>query len=90
MLNRSKWKLLFSANAIILSMQCCLQFKNNQHNLKEYMSDSFTNYNYVENTKVSISIKKQMHIKREISNWNIKIILSVLIGAGNPSLRKGH
>ena len=25
---------------------------------KEYMSDSFTNYNYVGNTKVSVSIKK--------------------------------
>jgi len=53
------------------------------------MSDSFTNYNYVGNTKVSVSIKKlcqQMHIKRDISNWNIKIILSVLIGAGNPEL----
>ena len=44
------------------------------------MSDSFTNYNYVGNTKVSVSIKnlcQQMHIKRDISNWNIKIILSV-------------
>jgi len=27
-----------------------------------------------------------MHIKRDISNWNIIIILSVLIGAGNPEL----
>ena len=40
--------------------------------IKEYMSDSFTNYNYVGNTKVSVSIKKnlcqQMHIKRDISN----------------------
>ena len=27
---------------------------------KEYMSDSFTNYNYVGNTKVSVSIKKLM------------------------------
>jgi len=27
-----------------------------------------------------------MHIKRDISNWNIKIILIVLIGAGNPEL----
>ena len=27
-----------------------------------------------------------MHIKRDISNWNIKIILSVLIGACNPEL----
>jgi len=47
------------------------------------MSDSVTNYNYVGDTKISVSIKKnycqQMHIKRAISNWNIKIILSVLI-----------
>ena len=28
--------------------------------IKEYMSDSFTNYNYVGNTKVSVSIKKLM------------------------------
>jgi len=28
-----------------------------------------------------------MHIKRDISNWNIKIILSVLVGAGNPELQ---
>ena len=58
--------------------------------VKGYMSDSFTNYNYVGNTKVSVSIKKnlcqQMHIKRDISNRNIKIIFSVLIGAGNPKL----
>jgi len=27
-----------------------------------------------------------MHIKRDISDWNIKIIFSVLIGAGNPEL----
>ena len=57
---------------------------------KGEMSDSFTNYNYVGNTKVSVSMKKnlcqQMHIKRDISNWNIKVILSVLIGAGNPEL----
>ena len=36
------------------------------------MSDSFTNYNYVGNTKVSVSIKKhlcqQKHIKRDFSN----------------------
>ena len=25
-----------------------------------------------------------MHIKRDISNWNIKIILRVLIEGGNP------
>jgi len=39
---------------------------------KGKLSDSFTNYNYVGNTKVSVSIKKnlgqQMHIKRDISN----------------------
>jgi len=27
-----------------------------------------------------------MDIKQDISNWNIKIIRSVLIGAGNPEL----
>jgi len=27
-----------------------------------------------------------MHIKQDSFNWNIKIILSVLIGAGNPEL----
>ena len=58
--------------------------------LKGKLSDSFTNYNYVGNTKVSVSIKKnlsqQMHIKRDISNWNINIILRVLIEGGNPEL----
>jgi len=47
------------------------------------MSDSVSNYNYVWDTKISVSIKivlcQQMHIKRDISNWNIKIVLSVLI-----------
>jgi len=42
------------------------------NSIKEYVSGSFTNYNYVGNTKVSVSIKKnlcqQMHIKRDISN----------------------
>jgi len=32
--------------------------------LKEYMSDSFTNYNYVGNTKVSVSIKQEMSLKK--------------------------
>jgi len=36
------------------------------------MSDSVTNYNYVGDTKISVSIKinqcQQMHIKRDISN----------------------
>ena len=53
------------------------------------MSDSVANYNYVGNTKVTVSIKKtnaNKCIKLDISNWNIKIILSVLIGAGNPEL----
>jgi len=27
-----------------------------------------------------------MHIKQDFFYWNIKIILSVLIGAGNPEL----
>jgi len=47
----------------------CRIFPNN---VKGDMSDSVTNYNYVGNTKVSVSIKKnlcqQMHIKRDISN----------------------
>ena len=56
------------------------------------MSDSFTYYNYVGNTKVSVSIKKNyankctLQCKQDISNWNIKIILSVLIGACYPEL----
>ena len=52
------------------------------------MSDSFTTYNYVGITKMYPlkNVCQQMHIKRDISNWNIKIILSVLIGAGNPEL----
>jgi len=53
------------------------------------MSDSFTNYNYVGNTKVSVSFKKTYAnkcTKLDMSKWNIKIILSVLIGAGNPEL----
>ena len=32
--------------------------ENIKYLFKEYMSDSFTNYNYVGNTKVSVSIKK--------------------------------
>ena len=46
---------------------------------KECMSDYVTNYNYVGDTKISVSIKKLMPtnaIKRDISNWNIKIILN--------------
>jgi len=54
------------------------------------MSDSVTNYNYVGNTKVSVSIKKTNANKCTLSEIfltkNIKIILSVLIGAGNPEL----
>ena len=30
----------------------------NYKGIKGYMSDSFTNYNYVGNTKVSVSMKK--------------------------------
>ena len=52
------------------------------------MSDSFTNYNYVGNTKVSVSIKKTYANKCTLNEIFlteiIKIILSVLIGAGNP------
>ena len=52
--------------------------------VKEEMSDSFTNYNHVGNTKLYPlkKLSQQMHIKRDISNWNIKIT----IGAGNPDL----
>ena len=46
-------------------MYLCSEFKYSAINLlwpcvlfKGYMSDSFTNYNYVGNTKVSVSIKK--------------------------------
>ena len=40
-----------------------IDFNNTKHSanktvIKENMSDSFTNYNYVGNTKVSVSIKK--------------------------------
>ena len=40
----------------MLVMRCF--FQNNTIFIKEYMSDSFTNYTYVGNTKVSVSIKK--------------------------------
>ena len=47
-------------------------FTSNIWHFKECMSDSVTNYNYVGDTKISVSIKKtlcqQMHIKRGISN----------------------
>jgi len=36
-----------------------LLFKND-HDIKECMSDSITNYNYVGDTKISVSIKKLM------------------------------
>ena len=53
------------------------------------MSDSFTNYNYVGNTKVSVSIKTYANkctLSEIFLTGNIKIILSVLIGAGYPEL----
>ena len=66
------------------------KYVNDVSRFKEYMSDSFTNYNYVEKHKSKCmdlkNLCQQMHIKRDISNWNIKIILSDLIGAGNPEL----
>ena len=42
---------------------------------KEYMSDSFTNYNYVGNTKVSVSIKKTYAKKCTLS----EIILTEIL-----------
>ena len=46
----------FSQTAVdIVKVGECLYF---HFYIKEYMSDSFTNYNYVGNTKVSVSIKK--------------------------------
>jgi len=54
------------------------------------MSDSVTNYSYIGNTKVSESIKKTNANKCTLSEIFLteilKIILSVLIGAGNPEL----
>jgi len=50
------------------------------------MSHSFTNYNYVGNTKVSVSLKKTYAKKCTLSKIFLTIILSVLIGAGNPEL----
>jgi len=43
--------------------------------LKEYMSDSFTNYNYVGNTKVSVSIKKPYANKCTLSEIFLTEIL---------------
>ena len=55
---------MFCVSCAVLSAVC-------YGDLKEYMSDSVTNNNYVGNTKVSVMIKKnlcqQMHIKRDIS-----------------------
>ena len=42
---------------------------------KEYMSDSFTNYNYVGNTKVSVSIKKTYANKCKLSEIFLTEIL---------------
>jgi len=53
------------------------------------MSDSFTNYNYVGNTKVIVSIKKTYANKCTLSEIFLTEILKsfcVLIGAGNPEL----
>ena len=43
--------------------------------LKEYMSDSVTNYNYVGNTKVSVSIKKTYANKCTLSEIFLTEIL---------------
>ena len=45
--------------------------------LKGDMSDSFTNYNYVGNTKVSVSIKKTYANKCTLSELFLTEILSV-------------
>ena len=42
---------------------------------KEYMSDSFTNYNYEGNTKVSVSIKKTYANKCTLSEIFLTEIL---------------
>ena len=56
--------------------------------IKECRSDSVTYYNYVGGTQKMYRLKK-LHIKQDISYWNNKIILSVLIelGPGNPKLQ---
>jgi len=43
--------------------------------LKEYMSDSFTNYNYVVNTRASVSIKKTYANKCTLSEIFLTEIL---------------
>ena len=43
--------------------------------IKEYMSDSFTNYTYVGNTKVSVSIKKTYANKCTLSERFLTEIL---------------
>jgi len=53
------------------------------------MSEFVTNYNYVGNTQVSVPIKKTNAKQCTLSEIFlteilIKIILSILIGAGNP------
>ena len=49
-----------------------LSFAITHNTIKGELSDSFNNYNNVGNTKVRVSIKKnlcqQMHIERDISN----------------------
>ena len=54
------------------------------------MSDSFTNYNYVGNTEVSVSIKKTYANKCTLSEIFLTEIFKsfsvFLIGAGNPEL----
>ena len=47
----------------------------NMNEFKEYMSDSFTNYNYVGNTKVSVSIKKTYANKCTLSEIFLTEIL---------------
>jgi len=47
----------------------------NSSKLKECMSDSVTNYNYVEDTKVSVSIKKANANKYTLSEIFLSEIL---------------
>jgi len=45
------------------------------HGVKEYMSDSVTNYNYVGNTKVGVLIKKTNSNKSTLSEIFLSEIL---------------
>jgi len=59
----SKYIPFFWLNITFLSLSCQCVFICKSALVKGEMSDSFTNYNYVGNTKVSVSIKKLMPTK---------------------------